>query len=145
MLDRLIDHMCWADRRTAAALATVPAPDADLLGRWAHLLGAEANWLARIAGTTPAVAIWPTLTLAESGAVMARNHEGYRALLAAGGLDRVVDYANSRGDTFRNPVAEILHHVTMHGMYHRGQVMQGVRAQGGAPEGTDFITYLREV
>ena len=40
--------------------------------------------------------------------------------------------------------SDLLHHVAMHGMYHRGQVAQDVRRQGGEPVSTDLIFYLRE-
>ena len=48
------------------------------------------------------------------------------------------------GASFTNTVEEILHHVVMHGMYHRGQVALGVRHAGGTPLATDFIAFLRE-
>nr|MBP6444806.1 hypothetical protein [Gemmatimonadales bacterium] len=37
----------------------------------------------------------------------------------------------------------ILHHVCLHGMYHRGQVMLGIRQEEGTPISTDFIVFAR--
>lgn len=146
MLPRLLDHLIWADRRTADALATLPMPDADLLRLYAHVLGAEAIWLARIAGRESSAPVWPTLSLEECRQLAATNHAEFAALqatLADGGTGRVVSYANTRGERFSNTVDEILHHVCLHGMYHRGQVMLGVRQEDGTPQSTDFIVFAR--
>jgi len=35
--------------------------------------------------------------------------------------------------------------VALHGSYHRGQVAAAVRAAGGEPVNTDYITYVREL
>lgn len=146
MLPTLLRHLPWADRRTAAMLATLDDPPAELVRIWAHILAAEATWLARIAGRAPEVPVWPDLTRAECDALMGRNHEAIAALADAPAeeLERLVTYRNSRGDAFRNTVSEMLHQVALHGMYHRGQVAMEVRRLGGTPQATDLIFYLRE-
>jgi len=145
MLDTLLRHLLWADRRTAESLDTLDAPPPELVRIWAHLLGAEETWLARIAGREPTVPVWPEIDLERCRALMASNHGQFRELLDAGAaaLDRHVTYRNSRGEEFTNTVSEILHHVAMHGMYHRGQVALEVRRLGGEPLATDLIVYLR--
>ncbi len=147
MLPRLLEHLLWADRRTAESLATLESVPADLLTTWGHLLAAEAVWLARLEGVTPPVPVWPTLTLAECADLAARNHASlarYGRADQANGHDRPVTYHNTRGQAFTNTVAEILHHVVLHGMYHRGQLAQAVRSGGGTPLATDLIAFLRE-
>lgn len=146
MLTRLLDHLIWADVRTADALATLPVPDQELVRLYAHVLGAEAIWLARIAGRETTTLVWPTLSLEECRQLAATNHAEFvalQALLDEGGAERVVSYANTRGERFDNTVNEILHHVCLHGMYHRGQVMLGVRQEDGTPLSTDFIVFAR--
>ncbi len=147
MLSRLLDHLVWADRRTAASLATLEPAPADVLATWAHLLAAEAVWLARLEVVAPSVAVWPALTLAECTALAERNHallSRYAIEYAGNNPSRHVAYHNSRGDAFTTTVEEILHHVVLHGMYHRGQLAHAVRSGGGAPLATDLIAYLRE-
>src|SRR5690606_26207181 len=146
MLPTLLHHLIWADLRTASALDSIAEPPAELLRTWGHLLAAEATWLARLAGREPEVPIWPTLDREACRALMVRNHDELRRWAAApsADLDATVAYANSRGTRFENRVSDILHHVAMHGMYHRGQVAQEVRRLGGEPGSTDLIFYLRE-
>jgi uncharacterized damage-inducible protein DinB len=146
MLPRLLDHLIWADRRTAESLATLETVPADLLATWAHLLAAEAVWLARLDGVAPPVPVWPTLTLAECADLAERNHAALARYAGEGDParhDRQVTYHNTRGQAFTNTVAEILHHVVLHGMYHRGQLAHAVRAGGGTPLATDLIAFLR--
>ena len=146
MIPRLIEHLIWADDRTNDALATVPAPPRALLRIQSHLLGAQATWLARINAENSPVPIWPELDLAGCRDLAQQTHAGFVSLLAK--LEdplhpRAVTYTNTRGETFTSSVDDILHHVALHSMYHRGQVMSGVRQQGGDPMPTDFIAFAR--
>jgi uncharacterized damage-inducible protein DinB len=40
-------------------------------------------------------------------------------------------------------VADVLTHVAMHGVYHRGQIAGAVRAANGTPAYTDYIQAVR--
>jgi uncharacterized damage-inducible protein DinB len=146
MLPTLLDHLLWADRRTAESIETLADPPAELLRIWAHLLAAEATWLARLTGRTPPVPVWPTLTLPECRELMAANHAALEALAAGdpAALERTIDYTTSRGEPHRDVASHLLHHLAMHGMYHRGQLAMEIRRLGGAPRATDLVFYLRE-
>jgi len=146
-LSRLLRHLLWADERTAQALASLPAPDPELTKLFAHVLGAEAVWLARIAGEPATVMAWPALDIAACTALANQNHAAIETLAASltdAELARTISYTNTKGVSFTNSVDDILQHVAMHGMYHRGQVALGVRQAGGTPLATDFVAYLRE-
>lgn len=146
VLGRLYDHLEWADRRALASLEREGDPPADALAIYAHVLGAEHVWLARLRGESPVLAVWPTLSLADCARVAAVNVAAFRALLAqldARSLGEQVAYVNSAGQAFRSTRLEILLHVALHGMYHRGQVALLVRRSGGEPVPTDFIAFAR--
>lgn len=145
MLPRLLNHIIWSDERTAQSLASLPAPDAELTKLYAHILGAEATWLARINGESP-IGAWPEFDAAACAALAARNHLAFRALISTmtpDSLARPIAYSRSDGPSFTNTVEEILHQLVLHGMYHRGQVARGVRQGGGTPLPTDFIVFAR--
>lgn len=143
---RLLAHLVWADQRTLGALRDMPAPDPKALTLFAHILGAQVNWYSRIAGETPAVPIWPTLTLDECERLATTIHAQYEQrieTLDAEALARIVTYHNSTGATFHTAVADILMQVFQHSTYHRGQIAQLIRMAGATPVNTDFITFVR--
>jgi len=146
-IQRLNDHMMWADARTLNSLRTMHAAPLDALRLYAHVLAAEHVWLSRIEGREPEMPVWPALGLEECAALSAKNHAGFTLLaetLSSGELQRKVTYRNSKGDEFVNTVEDIFMHVAMHGSYHRGQVARIVRGEGGAPQPTDYIFFIRE-
>jgi uncharacterized damage-inducible protein DinB len=147
-LRKLIDHLKWADQATLEALRSTPGDDTRALTLFAHVLGAEAVWLARIAGRRPDVAVWPTLSLEETAQLAARNARDFDALVSSLDSDdpeRTIDYRNSAGREFRDTIDDILLHVALHGAYHRGQVSLVVRVGGGEPAPTDYIAFVRGV
>jgi uncharacterized damage-inducible protein DinB len=144
---RLYDHMMWADTRTLNALRAMHAAPLDALRLYAHLLAAEHVWISRIEGREPEMPVWPALGLDECAALSAKNHAAYALLaetLSRDELQRLVRYRNSKGDEFANTVEDIFMHVALHGAYHRGQVARIVRGEGGAPQATDYIFFIRE-
>ncbi len=145
-LARLIGHLEWADRLVLAALRAAD----PVLPMWrelyAHVLGAEHVWLARVTGATPRVAVWPQLDLDACGSLAAENAAGLRRLAASlsdGGAARRVRYTNSAGAGFENSVEDILLHLALHGSYHRGQIAAAMRQGGAEPAPTDYIAFIR--
>lgn len=147
MLDRLIEHLIWADRRTNDALRSLPSPAPSLLRLHAHGLAAAATWVARINGEQSPLPIWPELDLDGCRKLTDQVHASIESLLERlrqPDTPDLVTYTNNQGRTYTNSVADILHHMVLHAMYHRGQVMLGVREQGGEPISTDFIAFSRD-
>jgi uncharacterized damage-inducible protein DinB len=145
---RLADHLAWADAEVLAALGTAAGAPESALTIYAHLLGAEHVWLARLKGEPPRVAVWPDSPLAECAALAADNARALRAFvagLAPADLDRNVHYVNSAGLAFDSTVADILLQVLLHGAYHRGQVALLLRSHGQDPAPTDYIAFVRGV
>lgn len=147
-LRKLIDHLKWADTAVLAALRAAPGSDDRALTLYAHVIGAEAVWLARIAGRPAGVAVWPTLSLEDAASLAARNAAELDALIMSvdeGDLAREIAYRNSAGQSFRSTLEDILLHVALHGAYHRGQVALVMRGADGEPAPTDYIAFVRGV
>lgn len=134
----------WANDLAGSSVANLAHPGraVTVLG---HLAAAAVIWLDRVDGRPSTTPVWPAWSVQ-----VARDHlaEGSRRLeeLAQSGpaLTERLSYTNTKGQTFDNSVAEVLEHVLMHSMYHRGQVALLVKAEGGAPAVTDYIAYLRK-
>jgi uncharacterized damage-inducible protein DinB len=141
----LLDHMAWADERILESLRQPAVPE-RALHLYAHVLGAEHVWLARLEQRPATVAVWPVITLDECERLARENRErlrSYAERLTSADLRRNVHYRNSAGDEFDTAIEDILVHVAMHGSYHRGQVSLLVRDAGAEPQPTDFIAFVR--
>ena len=141
----LLDHMAWADERVLESLRQPGVPQ-RALDLYAHVLGAEHVWLARLEQRAATVAVWPVIKLDDCARLARQNRDGFLAYadrLTSEDLRRPVRYRNSAGDEFDTPIEDILVHVAMHGSYHRGQVSLLVRDAGAEPQPTDFIAFVR--
>lgn len=141
----LWDHTLWADMKLFEALRN--APGADRAWReFAHLLGAQDVWLARLQGRTPRTAVWPSLQPEEVEPLMNEVQQGYRELLGAMDaaiFERPVSYATSAGGRFSNTARDILLHTALHSQYHRGKINLLLRQAGAEPAPVDYIAFVR--
>ena len=145
-LQKLIEHLKWADAAALEALRRSSGSDTQALTIYSHVLGAEAVWLARLAGRPSDVAVWPILSLEQAASLAERNAAELDALLASlspDDLGREIDYRTSDGRAFRSSIEDILLHVALHGSYHRGQIALLIRGGGGEPASTDYIAFIR--
>src|SRR6476646_110371 len=145
-LRKLIAHLKWADAAALEALRRSSGADTRALTIYSHVLGAEAVWLARLAGRPSDVAVWPILPLEQAASLAERNAAELDALLVSlrpDALGREIDYRTSDGRAFRSSIEDILLHVALHGSYHRGQIALLIRGGGGEPASTDYIAFIR--
>jgi uncharacterized damage-inducible protein DinB len=152
MLARLFEHLEWADANARDAVATLPrgAPEAaSALRIFAHVVGADHVWLARLRGVPAELPVWPQLDLELATELATRGAGELRRYVAdvmeRGELAREIEYTNSAGQHFRGRIDDILTHVALHGAYHRGQIAMLVRQGGGEPASTDYIAFVRGV
>jgi len=146
VFQRLVDHMTWADSQVLAKLRTAPEDTAAL--KWyAHVLAAERVWYLRIHGQDwRTQRVWPSMSLDECAALAEQNSAQFRQYVSGlknGDLEREVAYTNSAGDNFTSSVSDILTHVALHGVHHRGQIAASLRANEIDPPALDFIRFAR--
>ena len=145
-LRRLWNHAAWADATLLAELEHLPAVPAQVLREYAHVIGAEEVWLARLESRQSKAAVWPDLPLAAVADLARDTRAGYQRYLATSGEDQVardVRYTNTAGRTFSGRIDDILLHVALHGQYHRGKVNLLLRQEGLSPVPVDFIAFVR--
>ena len=149
-IQNLARHQADTDRNLLSALR-VATPESKSLQtavrEFAHVLGAEETWLARLESRPSRLAVWPSgRTLDELDAEIIRLSESYGGYcdgLNDAQLSSDCRYTNSAGTSFSTPVADVLLHVFMHGMYHRGRINLLVRQAGGNPAPADYIAFVR--
>lgn len=140
-------HMRWADRRALSMLrdAGDSAPEAWKL--FCHILGAERIWIARILRRPLTNDPWPALTPEECEEWMTGNGRDLQTIIADDSPfdpDAVMEYRNVAGREFRNTLSDILIHLALHGMHHRGQIVKLLRQAGREVLPLDYIVFARE-
>lgn len=145
-LRRLREHMAWADDAMIEALSSAPTWPAEAAREFAHVLGSQENWLARIEGRSPRVPIWPDSDVDSIRRIALEVQVGYARhldTLIEADLLRAVTYTNTAGISFETPVRDILYQVFLHAQYHRGKVNLLLRQAGEKPVPVDYIAYVR--
>ena len=146
-LPRLFAHLQWADEQVLAALRAATSAPEGAVQLYAHVLASEYNWLARLAGTAQ-MDVRPTLSLHACEVLARDNHarlDAFVASLESADLDHVVAYRSRDGQTQERRLEDILLHVALHAVYHRGQVATLLRQAGETPNATDYIRWSGEV
>jgi uncharacterized damage-inducible protein DinB len=139
------DH--WANREFLTVLSPPAPPQPKVLRLIAHIFSAQKLWLERMQAVPQSVAVWPASTVADCTALadeMRASWEKYLCSLSPAGLEAKVDYRNSKGEPWSSRVEDIITHVLMHSVYHRGQAALEVRSAGLQPPYTDFIHGVRQ-
>jgi uncharacterized damage-inducible protein DinB len=157
LLRFLFQYNLWADLRTLDACSSLSGEQftrnlgssfGSVRDTLAHLYGAEWIWNERIQGRSP-TALIPGTTFPDLNSVRAKLEEMDRyyidfvSNLSQQDLDRVIHYNGFNGDAFSNPLWQILHQLTNHASYHRGQVVTLLRQLGVKPVSTDLIRFYR--
>ncbi len=147
MISRLFKYTEWANTRILDSLSRTET-NTKALKLLAHLLTAEKIWLERLRGQeTVGTNKSPELTPDECRQLATDNQREFYTVIErfeVDGLDSLLTYRNLSGKQFTTSVRDILTHVAFHGTYHRAQIALIVRAEGGIPVDTDFITFTRE-
>ena len=144
---RLFEYDRWANRQVAEALANSSSPPPKSLRYLAHVVGAEAVWLARLKRQPAPLPVWPKFLGADLLPQLDIVDRAWQELiegLSDAVLESKCEYVNSKGESFGDRVEDILRHVVMHSAYHRGQIAADMRAAGVEPVHTDFIHAVRQ-
>src|ERR1700730_10036313 len=146
-IHKLFNYDKWAIDRILGSFKSNSAMNQRALNLLAHLLLAEEIWLLRLKGIdTSKINKSPELSVRECESLAIELNAAYAEFLSSlkdGDLGSAVTYKNFAGKEFQTPLQDILMHVALHGVYHRGQIALVVRGEGGKPVDTDFITFVR--
>jgi uncharacterized damage-inducible protein DinB len=152
----LYAYNSWANHRVLDACAPLDAAKftqnlhssfPSVRDTLAHIMLAEWLWLERWLGRSPG---FPSTDFPDLAAIRSRwetidgDLRGFVQKLSAADLDRLVEYKNTKGHAFSNPMRQMLQHVVNHGTYHRGQITTMLRQLGATPLTMDLIAYYRE-
>lgn len=110
---------------------------------FSHLLDAHHIWNARIKNFAPVFAIWQLQPVGDLLTIEDENYQQSLEIIDGYDLGGEIQYANSKGQAFKNTVRDILFHLINHSNYHKGQIARDFRQNGLEPLKTDYIFYKR--
>jgi uncharacterized damage-inducible protein DinB len=160
LVRELYDYHHWANRRLFdVASGLGDAVTRDMGKHWsaptvkamfAHLYGADAVWLARWRGTSPA-RIHGDADFASMADLRGKwddleaEQRAFVAGLTDADLTRPVSYSNTEGAPFRVALGPLLQHVVNHATHHRSEVATMITLISGSPPDTGINTYRTAV
>jgi uncharacterized damage-inducible protein DinB len=140
--ERLFQYDDWANREEVTHLRSMRNPPARAITLLAHIVGTEWVWLSRLQRNTPKMAVWPELTIDGIAAELPLLQAAWAEYLSANPSGSI-EYRNSKGESWKSAIDDVLTHVAMHSSYHRGQIATVVREGGDQPAYTDYIHCTR--
>jgi uncharacterized damage-inducible protein DinB len=142
---RLIDAMNELDsqsfRRKIAS--SFPSVHQTLV----HILWAEELWLERWQGRSFVPSLdpedFPSLQSVRTKLLDIHAKQlQFLTGLPADAADRVVGYVNFRGERWDYTLRQMVQHLAMHSVYHRGQLATLLRQLGLIPPSTDYLVFV---
>ena len=140
-LVRLFQYDDWANREELRRLRESSNPQA--LRLFAHIIGTEWVWYARLRSEPPREAVWPEISLDGCEQSLDLIGSFWAEFIAGADMNAAVSYTNSKGESHTSRVDDVLAHVVLHGAYHRGQIATVLRQGGEEPAYTDYIHCTR--
>jgi uncharacterized damage-inducible protein DinB len=153
-----LDYTTWATRKLLDSAARLSdehlnhdfgTSDRSVLGTLVHTFAADRVWFYRLAGgENPGFVSEADRSLAvlqEKWPELLERWKQWAAGLTDEGVRTEVTYKDLKGNTWTQPIWQILLHLVNHGTHHRGQVSGFLRSLGQTPPATDLIYYYREL
>lgn len=143
----LFSHNCRANENVVDSICSADVPG-KATAIMSHVINAGIIWLARMKGTASSVAVWQEYEKSDLPSKQAAADNDLLAFIDSADdeiLSSIVNYSNSRGETFSNTVSEILTHLAIHSAYHRGQIILMIKGIVDPLPQTDYILYKRNL
>lgn len=151
---KLIEYNTWANTKIAEQIklfsdeqftkesgGSFPSIRLTLL----HLLSSDWTWMHRLKGI-PLIDVpgdWITNTAVEVCNYWLPVQYEMIALVneIAATPDKEISFITRKGAAYTLPFSDIIIHITNHGTYHRGQVVNMIRMLGETPVNTDYFIF----
>ncbi|MCC6817427.1 MAG: damage-inducible protein DinB [Bacteroidia bacterium] len=108
-----------------------------------HIVNAHQIWNDRVLGKVNQILVFGQHTFDEMKQQIIENSNITIDILNSKNLDEVIEYKNTKGQTFTNSICQIFLHIFNHSSYHRGQINQLLSRAGKEAMISDYIFYNR--
>jgi uncharacterized damage-inducible protein DinB len=152
-----LTYSAWASQRLVHAaselseaelLRDFQTSDRTVLATLVHTFAADRVWLARMRKlpnppySTPAD--YHLSVLQDQWPEVHRGWDEWLQSLTGGDVSQDLTYQDMRGNTWTQPIWQLILHVVNHGTHHRGQVSGFLRMMGRTPPVLDLVAYYRQ-
>jgi uncharacterized damage-inducible protein DinB len=138
----------WATNETIASVLSTKVKIERAEKLLSHIVAAQKVWTNRILRKDEAGDAWQFFPIEESIKQLKQTNMEWMNILDGlkdENLEKRIEYKNTKGEVFVNNMKDILMHVINHSTYHRAQIAQLIRQNGGEPAKTDYIVYQRQI
>jgi uncharacterized damage-inducible protein DinB len=118
----------------------------SLVRMFAHVYGADLNWLKRWKGSSPTES--PFFNLASMAEVRQKwdalevEQQAFVEGLTDADLGRTIDYKTSQGQAYHVALGVLLQHVANHATHHRSEIATMLTLLSGSPPDTGINTWI---
>lgn len=139
-LKKISDYNGWANHAWIQFISDNNLQDSTVLKLLSHIIHGQRIWLQRINGEEPNLDVWNPLVISQ----IIEIHDLHQQLfidLCNENSDSMITYTRVTGESYQSSIEDILVHIFLHGMHHRGQMATKVSHLGLKPPNTDFIQF----
>lgn len=143
----LFEYNDWANTLVLNSILDTRITDQKIFSLFSHIIISQVLWLNRIKSEPYEFKdFWQLLTPDQMSRLCSRNTNDWKSYIKTRqekDLQNVISYVNSKGNPYKNTLAQIITHVINHSTYHRAQIAARLRAQDIDPPLTDYIAFFR--
>jgi len=143
---KLFGHMRWADMNVLNLIEKEKVSNGKPVDLLSHVVLAEETWMKRITGQNYDTQVWKPLSVKECRILAEKTNAKfmeYITSLPEEDFWKNISYKTSKGVDYTTQVEDILTHVALHGMYHRGQIILQMRNEKKDVVATDYVLFVR--
>ncbi len=159
-IQTLYEFNYWAKHRTLGVIETISpeqylkdmgSSHGGIHGTLVHTMGAEEVWLKRwkhepVTGISKPEEFPTFESLVNRWEMVEMGVLGFCHMLRADAdILRTCEYKDLKGNTYSQPLYQLMQHLVNHSSYHRGQVVTLLRQIGAKPVATDLVRFFGEL
>ncbi len=144
----LIQYDTWANKEISDCLIKLEEPPEKSLSLMSHIINARIIWLNRLKSLSTDISVWQLYAKSELDRVLEKSSGDLYEFLNSvpeKDLQSEIVYTNTKGESFRSSINEILTHLIIHSAYHRGQIISDLKQIMKTLPFTDYIYFVRSI
>jgi uncharacterized damage-inducible protein DinB len=141
-LKQLFEHEYWANLKVLEAIVLAKDCPKKAIELFSHTIAAQRIWLDRIKGNASEVKVWEVFETEIMLELLEINFADIIKTIDSQDINQLISYKNSKGVHYTRTISQILTHLPLHSMYHRGQVVLLLKSYVEVLPSTDYIFYV---